>query len=309
MARRTLYALRTSSGRRRPETRAKIFSASSVGTVACLSPTSVRSRSGTSRATETRYRLSIEIDFSPRSTSPMNLPLRPEPLPRRSWLSARCLRRARRRWPRNFLTCLTARSVTGRDPPGNCYVNHLSVVAQPFGAPRGSSAHIKSEKIRNEKVREHSGQVDLDRGAVHAHRIDRDLEARRDPASAGGELEVVSVPWTDDRIALEPSLGEGPVFVRAGRARGIEAAVAGVVDDHRRARPFDQRRLSDGDLVDFGNLDVSHQRRSWSALSMIERNSSMLLAPITSRPLMRKVGVLLIPSACACATSRSTSAA
>src|SRR5262245_7878076 len=54
MARRTLYALRTSSGRRRPETRAKIFSASSVGTVLLLSPTSVRSRRGTSSATETR---------------------------------------------------------------------------------------------------------------------------------------------------------------------------------------------------------------------------------------------------------------
>src|SRR3989454_4008082 len=113
MARRTLYALRTSSGRRRPETRAKIFSASSVGTVLLLSPTSVRSRRGTSSATETRYRLSMEIDFSPRSTSPMNFPLSPDPLPRRSRLNASCLRRARNRCPRNFRTCLTARSVTG----------------------------------------------------------------------------------------------------------------------------------------------------------------------------------------------------
>src|SRR5206468_5308180 len=62
MARRTLYALRTSSGRRRPATRAKIFSASSVGTVLLLSPTSVRSRRGTSRATEMRYRLSIRSE-------------------------------------------------------------------------------------------------------------------------------------------------------------------------------------------------------------------------------------------------------
>ena len=84
------------------------------GTVLLLSPTSVRSRRGTSSATDTRYRLSIEIDFSPRSTSPMNFPLSPDPLPSRSWLSARCLRRARRRCPRNFPTCLTARSVTGR---------------------------------------------------------------------------------------------------------------------------------------------------------------------------------------------------
>jgi hypothetical protein len=59
-------------------------------------------------------RLSIEIDFSPRSTLADELPLSPDPLPSRSWLRARCLRRARRRWPRNFLTCLTARSVTGR---------------------------------------------------------------------------------------------------------------------------------------------------------------------------------------------------
>src|SRR5437899_8893436 len=63
MARRTLYALRTSSGRRRPETSAKIFSASSVGTVLLLSPTSVRSRRGTSGAPDTRSRLSLEVDF------------------------------------------------------------------------------------------------------------------------------------------------------------------------------------------------------------------------------------------------------
>ena len=43
-----------SSGRRRPETSAKIFSASSVGTAAGLSArTSVSSRSGISSATET----------------------------------------------------------------------------------------------------------------------------------------------------------------------------------------------------------------------------------------------------------------
>src|SRR4030095_16223337 len=68
MARRTLYALRTSSGRRRPETRAKVFSASSVGTVLLLSPTSVRSRRGISSATETRERLLMEVDFSARSS-------------------------------------------------------------------------------------------------------------------------------------------------------------------------------------------------------------------------------------------------
>src|SRR5712691_1132844 len=54
---------------------AKIFSAASLGTTARRpGRTSVRWRSGTSSATDTRYRLSIEIDFSPRSTSPMNLP-------------------------------------------------------------------------------------------------------------------------------------------------------------------------------------------------------------------------------------------
>src|SRR5213593_1617787 len=107
MARRTLYALRISSGRRRAETSAKIFSASSLGTAAALSPTSVRSRRGTSRAVATWYRLSSEIDFSPRSTSPMNFPLRPERSPSRSWLSNRCFLRERRRCPKNFLPCLT----------------------------------------------------------------------------------------------------------------------------------------------------------------------------------------------------------
>src|SRR5436190_4378883 len=41
----------------------------------------------------------------------MNFPESPARSPSRSWLSSRCLRRARRRCPRNFLTCLTARSV------------------------------------------------------------------------------------------------------------------------------------------------------------------------------------------------------
>ena len=72
---RTRYAFRMSSGRRRPETSAKIFSASSLGTADGLSArTAVSSRSGISSATDTRYRLSMEIDFSPRSTSPMNFP-------------------------------------------------------------------------------------------------------------------------------------------------------------------------------------------------------------------------------------------
>src|SRR5882724_5259573 len=108
---RTRYAFRMSPGRRRPETSAKIFSASSLGTADGLSArTSVSSRSGISSATDTRYRLSMEIDFSPRSTSPMNLPDRPARSPSRSWLSARCLRSARNRCPRNFRTCFTARS-------------------------------------------------------------------------------------------------------------------------------------------------------------------------------------------------------
>src|SRR3990167_3345376 len=52
------------------------------------------------------------MDFSPRSTSPMNFPERLARSPSRSWLRLRCLRSARRRWPKNFRTCLTARSVT-----------------------------------------------------------------------------------------------------------------------------------------------------------------------------------------------------
>src|SRR3972149_2770497 len=71
------------SGRRRPATSAKIFSASSVGIGWCLSPTAARSRSGTSRAAATPQRVSHERDFSARWTS-----------------------------PRTFRTCLTARSVT-----------------------------------------------------------------------------------------------------------------------------------------------------------------------------------------------------
>src|SRR5437764_1339385 len=53
----------------------------------------------------------VALAFSARSPSPMNFPEGPARSPSRSWLSSRCLRRARRRCPRNFLTCLTARSV------------------------------------------------------------------------------------------------------------------------------------------------------------------------------------------------------
>src|SRR6266851_1681885 len=73
--------------------------------------TSVRWRSGTSSATDTRYRLSTEIDLSPRSTSPMNLPLTDERSPSCSWLRPRCFRSSRSRWPRNFRTWGTARSL------------------------------------------------------------------------------------------------------------------------------------------------------------------------------------------------------
>src|SRR6267143_3042634 len=90
----------------------------SLGTADGLSArTSVSSRSGISSATDTRYRLSMEIDFSPRSTSPMNLPDRPARSASRPWLRPRCLRRARTRCPKNFLTCWTARSLMVRSPP------------------------------------------------------------------------------------------------------------------------------------------------------------------------------------------------
>jgi len=53
-----------SPGRRRPETSAKIFSVSSLGTADGLSArTSVSSRRAISSAIDTRYRLSMEIDF------------------------------------------------------------------------------------------------------------------------------------------------------------------------------------------------------------------------------------------------------
>src|SRR4029453_5325252 len=136
-------------------------------------------------------------------------------------------------------------------------------------------------------ARERSGQVDLDRGAVHAHGIDGYFHARGDPAGPGGQLEIVAVPRTDDRVTLEPALGEGSVFMRARRAGGIEATAAGVEDGDRRASVLEQRALADADLVDLHDLHVGHQRRSWSAWSMIERNSSMLVAPITIRPLIK----------------------
>src|SRR5260370_12394031 len=53
------------------------------------------------------------MDLWPRWTSPMNFPERLARSPSRSWRSSRCWRSARRRCPRNFLTCLTARSVMG----------------------------------------------------------------------------------------------------------------------------------------------------------------------------------------------------
>src|SRR5262245_6680536 len=151
------------------------------------------------------------------------------------------------------------------------------------------------------------GQVDLDRAPVDADRVHRHGEARRDPARASGECEIVSVPRADDRVALEPAFGQRPVFVGARRAGGIELPAAGVEDGDGDAAALDQHALAHGDLVDLGNLDVGHQRRSWSALSMTERNSSVLVAPITRWPLIRKVGVPVMPSACACSTSRSTS--
>ena len=58
----------------------------------------------------------MEIDFSPRSTSPTNLPDRPARSPSRPWLRPRYLRRARTRCPKNFLTYCTARSLMVRFP-------------------------------------------------------------------------------------------------------------------------------------------------------------------------------------------------
>src|SRR6266853_4119152 len=174
---------------------------------------------------------------------------------------------------------------------------------------RRRSAQAKIERIKSENARDGSGQVDLDRGAAHANGIDRDEEAGGHATGAGGEREIVAVPWTDDRVAFEPSFGERAIFVRAGRAGGIEASIAGVEHGDRQAAALEQGSLADGDLVDLRDLHVGHQRRSSSALSMAARNSSMLVAPITGRPLMRNVGVLLMPSAWACAMSRSTSAA
>src|SRR5438552_11678632 len=85
-------------------------STSSEGGVAC-SPTrtSTREGRGVCRATATAYRLSIEMLFWPRSTSPMNFPLRLESSPSLSWVSPRSLRRARKRCPMNFRMCRSAR--------------------------------------------------------------------------------------------------------------------------------------------------------------------------------------------------------
>src|SRR5207302_971942 len=83
-----------------------------------------------------------------------------------------------------------------------------------------------------------------------------------------GELEIVAVPGTDDRVALEPAFRERSVLMRAGRTGRVEAAAAGVEDGDRRSTALDQRTLADADLVDLRDLGVGHQRRSRSALSM-----------------------------------------
>src|SRR5215470_12495612 len=243
----------------------------------------------------------MEMDFSPRSTSPMNFPLSPEPLPSRSWLSARCLRSARRRCPRNLRTCLTARSVTRRAPPWASYGNHLFVVVQPIVGP--------GCRERRARAAHRSGQVDLDVLFAHSDRIDAHGKARRDPAFAAAEVEIVPVPRANDRVAVYPALGERAVLVRTGGTRGDEPAAAGVEEHDRQAAVLDQRALTRCDVLDGRDPHIRHQRRPFNASSTMDRNSSTLMAPRTGRPLMRNAGVLFTPSACACAMSRSTSPA
>src|SRR5688500_9331591 len=106
--------------------------------------------------------------FSPRSTSAMNLPERPERSPSRSWLSARCLRRARSRWPKNFLTCLTARS------PMVVYPSTFRVLVVP-GAPGGDGrrpARLRDGLGAAGHDRQHEGTI------AAAHRV----HAARRPA-------------------------------------------------------------------------------------------------------------------------------
>src|SRR5262245_435597 len=157
--------------------------------------------------------------------------------------------------------------------------------------------------------RTRSGQVDFDAFFAHADRVDADGKARRDPALAAAEVEIVPVPRADDRVAVDPALDQRAVLVRAGGTRGDEPVAAGVEEHDRQAAVLDQRALTRCDVFDGRDPHVRHQRRPFNASSTMDRNSSTLMAPTTGRPLIRNAGVLFTPSACACAMSRSTSPA
>src|SRR5712692_9081353 len=73
-----------------------------------------------------------------------------------------------------------------------------------------------------------SRQLDLDRAVDDAHGVRGDLEVGVDEARARREVEVVPVPRADDRLPLEPTLGEGPVLVRADGAHRVKAPAARV---------------------------------------------------------------------------------
>src|SRR5262249_55209139 len=123
-----------------------------------------------------------------------------------------------------------------------------------------------------------------------------------DPARTAGKVEIVAVPRADNGVAVDPALDQRSVLVWTCGTACDESAAAGVEQRDRQTTVFDQRALTRADVLDRCDPHESHQRRSFNAFSTTDRNSSTLRAPRTGRPLIRNAGVLLTPSASACAT-------
>src|SRR5207247_9740010 len=115
--------------------------------------------------------------------------------------------------------------------------------ARPFGAP----ATVVRRPGRTGSAAARSRDVHLDRGAIDANGIDGHREVVVHATPPRRELEVVAVPGADDRVSLEPPLGERTLFVWADRARGEEPPAARVEDGERDPVALDERAFPDGD--------------------------------------------------------------
>src|SRR5215510_7679344 len=104
------------------------------------------------------------MGFSPRSTSPMNLPLRRERWPRRCWLRPRSLRRLRRRSPRvSGLELVLTLAVNKQE-------GHLPYLSQSVYPAKGTTVGGRTDDPRRERTRNASARHRARAGAWQRQR-------------------------------------------------------------------------------------------------------------------------------------------